>query len=455
MAATAGKATIDIKTPIPGPKSKEILARRVAALPTGSARSTDVVVESARGAVVKDLDGNTLLDFAGGIGLANVGHSPAAVVNAAKKQLDKFIHTCAIVTTYEPIVELAELLHQLTPGDFPKKTLFSNSGSEAVENAVNIARYYTQRPAIIVFEGGYHGRTHLTMSLTSKYSLFKKGFGSMASDIYRLPAPNLYRSPVGMSPEQYLDYTLAQLDHALIAQVDPSAVAAILIEPVQGEAGFVPIPKAFLQKLRDLCDKHQIVLIFDEIQSGMGRTGKVFACEHAGVVPDMITTAKSLGAGFPIAALVGKAEILDAPHLGGVGGTYSGSPVACAAAIEAVKIISSPVFLAKAQNIGEQIRKRLETWKNRYPLVGDVRGLGAMRLVEFVKDKTSKEPDPDLTLEIIKDAVAHGILLIRAGLYSNCIRLLPPLVITKNQLNEGLGVLEAAIKRAHEKRGLI
>ncbi len=449
------KTTINIKTPIPGPKSKEILARRVAALPTGSARSTDVVVETARGAVVRDVDGNTLLDFAGGIGLANVGHSPTAVVNAVKKQLDKFIHTCAIVTTYEPVVALAELLHKVTPGDFPKKTLFSNSGSEAVENAVNIARYYTQRPAIIVFEGGYHGRTHLTMSLTSKYNLFKKGFGSMASDIYRLPAPNMYRVPEGMTAGQYMDYTLAQLDNALIAQVDPSAVAAILIEPVQGEAGFVPMPTPFLQKLRAICDKHNIVLIFDEIQSGMGRTGKIFACEHSGVVPDIITTAKSLGAGFPIAAIVGKAEILDAPHLGGIGGTYSGSPVACVAAIEAVKIISSPEFLAKAENVGHQIRRTLDIWKKKYPLVGDVRGLGAMRLVEFVKDRKTKEPDPDLTLEIIKDAVANGILLIRAGLYSNCIRLLPPLVITKNQLAEGLSVLEAAIRRAHEKRGLI
>ncbi|MFM8488136.1 MAG: aspartate aminotransferase family protein, partial [Bacteroidota bacterium] len=300
-----------------------------------------------------------------------------------------------------------------------------------------------------------HGRTHLTLSLTSKYNLFKKGFGSMASDIYRLPTPNMYRVPEGMTATQYLNYSIAQLDHALIAQVDPSAVAAILIEPVQGEAGFVPIPPEFLKKLREICDKHNIVLIFDEIQSGMGRTGKIFACEHAGVVPDMITTAKSLGAGFPIAAVVGKAEIMDAPHLGGVGGTYSGSPVACAAAIEAVKIISSPEFLAKAESVGNQIRRTLADWKKKYPLVGDVRGLGAMRLVEFVKDRKSREPDPDLTLEIIRDAVSNGILLIRAGLYSNCIRLLPPLVITRNQLTEGLSVLEAAIRRAHEKRGLL
>jgi 4-aminobutyrate aminotransferase / (S)-3-amino-2-methylpropionate transaminase / 5-aminovalerate transaminase len=448
------KKTIDIKTPIPGPKGQAILARRIATMPAGAARSTDVVIESAKGAVVIDVDGNTVLDFAGGIGMANVGHSPETIVNAVKAQLDKYIHTCAIVTTMEPAIELAEMLHKVTPGDFPKKTLFANSGSEAVENAVSIARYYTQRPAVIVFEGGYHGRTYLTLSLTSKYNLFKKGFGSMASDIYRLPMPNMYRVPEGMTDEQYLNYSIAQIEHAFIAQVDPSVVAAILIEPVQGEAGFVPVPTRFLQKLREVCDKHGIVLIFDEIQSGMGRTGKIFACEHSGVVPDLITTAKSLGAGFPIAAVVGRAEVLDAPHLGGVGGTYSGSPVACVAAIEALKIISSPSFLEKANVVGDKIQATLARWKETYAFVGDVRGLGAMQLVEFVKDKTSKEPDADLTLEIIRDAVSQGIILIRAGLFSNCIRLLPPLVITDEQLTEGLAVLEGAIRRAHEKRGL-
>ena len=268
------KPTIDLKTPIPGPKSQIMLARRAAALPTGAAKSTEVVVESARGAVVKDVDGNTLLDFAGGIGMINVGHSPANVVNAVKKQLDKFIHTCAIVTTYEAPIQLAEMLNELTPGDFPKKTLFANSGSEAVENAVNIAKYFTKRPAVVVFEGGYHGRTLLTLSLTSKYGLFKKGFGAMVSDIYRLPVPNLYRTPDGMTVQKFLDYSITKLEDALISQVDPSVIAAILIEPIQGEAGFVEMPAAFLKKLREIADCHGIVLIFDEIQCGMGRTGK-------------------------------------------------------------------------------------------------------------------------------------------------------------------------------------
>jgi 4-aminobutyrate aminotransferase/(S)-3-amino-2-methylpropionate transaminase len=276
----------------------------------------------------------------------------------------------------------------------------------------------------------------------------------MASDIYRLPAPNMYRIPEGMNAKQYLDYMISNLENALIAQIDPAATAAILIEPILGEGGFIEIPKEFLQKLREIADKHGIVLIFDEIQSGMGRTGKVFACEHTGVVPDIICTAKSMGAGFPISATVGRAEIMDAPHLGGVGGTYTGSPIAAVAALEAVKIISSPEFLAKADRVGEQMRKAMDGWKKKYPLVGDARGVGAMRLVEFVKDKKTKEPDVDLTLEVIKDAVSQGLLLIRAGLYSNCIRFLPPLVITKDQLAEGLEIMENAIRRAHEKRGL-
>lgn len=447
-------STIHLRTPIPGPKSAALLARRAAALPQGAAKSTDVVVESARGAVVQDLDGNTLLDFAGGIGMLNVGHAPESVVNAVKAQLDKFIHACQIVTTFEPPIVLAEMLNALAPGDFPKKTLLANSGSEAVENAVNIAKYYTKRPAVIVFEGAYHGRTLLTMSLTSKYGLFKKGYGATVGDIYRLPVPNMYRVPAGMSPEQFLNYSIERFEDALISQVDPSAVAAILIEPILGEGGFVPVPAPFLKKLREVADKHGIVLIFDEIQCGMGRTGKLFACEHADVVPDVVTIAKSMGAGMPIAAVTGRADIMDAPHLGGVGGTYGGSPVACVAAIEALKILTDPAFQAHAEVVGTNMRATLDRWAATYPLLGDARGVGAMCLVEFVKDRDSKTPDPDLTLEIIRDAVSNGILLIRAGLYSNCIRLLPPLVITEEQLDEGLAVLEGAIRRAHERRGM-
>ena len=440
-------ATIQLRTPVPGPKGKAILDRRAAAMPGGLGKSTEIVVERAEGAVIYDVDGNVFLDFAGGIGMVNAGHRPAGVVDAMKDQLDRYVHTCSLVTTPEPYVALAEVLNRITPGDFPKKTLLANSGAEAVENAVNIARYATRRPGVIVFEGGYHGRTLLTMSLTSKYSLFKKGFGPFASDIYRLPAPNLYRTAAGISPEQYLQFCIDNIDHAFVAQVDPESVAAILIEPVQGEAGFVPMPAPFLRKLRDVCTRHGIVLIADEIQSGFGRTGKLFAIEHSGVVPDMVTMAKSLGSGMPISAVTGRADLMDAPHSGGLGGTYGGSPVACAAALKTIEIINTPEFLGRATAIGEIVAARLEEWKRKFPAIGDVRGLGAMRLVEFVKDRISKTPDPDLALRIIREGVANGLVLIRAGLFSNCIRLLPPIAMTDDQLQEGLGVLEAAIAK--------
>ena len=446
---------IQLKTALPGPKGLAALERRKNALPAGLAKSTEIVVEKAEGALVWDVDGNQLLDFAGGIGMINVGHSNPQVVNAIKDQLEKYIHTCSLVTTMEPYLDLADLLNSLTPGNFPKKTLLANSGSEAVENAVNIAKYYTKRNAVLCFEGAYHGRTLLTLSLTSKYALFKKGFGSYVSDIYRIPAPNTYRGIPGMTEEEYVAYSIKKLEEAFISQVDPESLAAIIIEPVQGEGGFLPIPAAYLHKLREVCDRHGIVFIADEIQCGAGRTGKFFAVEHSGVIPDIIVSAKSIGAGMPISAITGKAEILDAPHLGGVGGTYGGSPVACVAAIEAINIIKSPAFLERVNHVGEIIRTTLEQWKDKYPLIGDVRGIGAMRLVEFVKDRDTREPDADVTLEIIRDAVAHGLLMIRAGLFSNCIRLLPPIVITDEQLAEGLQVLEDAIARAQEKRAVI
>jgi len=443
-------AHIKLTTEIPGPKSKAMLERRKNALPAGLAKSTEVVVEKAEGGIVWDADGNQLLDFAGGIGMINVGHRPDAVVNAVKDQLDKYIHTCSLVTTYEPYIELAELLNSLAPGDAPKKTLLCNTGTEAVENAVMLARYYTKRPGIICFEGAYHGRSMLTLSLTSKYSLFKKGFGSFASDIYRLPVPNMYRVPQGMTDEEYLQWSIDNIDHAFIAQVDPEAVAAIIIEPVLGEGGFVPVPAPYLQKLREVCDKYGIVMIADEIQCGSGRTGKLFAIEHSGVVPDMVTVAKSMGAGMPVSAVVGKAEIMDCTHLGGVGGTYGGSPVSAVAATETLKIISSPAFLQRATEVGELISKRLAEWREKYSIIGDTRGLGAMQLVEFVKNRQTREPDMQTAMTVLKDAVSHGIILIRAGLFSNCIRLLPPIIMTDEQLHEGLTVLEMAIARAEQ-----
>lgn len=445
-------ATIQLKTNLPGPKSQALLERRKNALPAGLAKSTDFCVAKAEGAVVTDVDGNTLLDFAGGIGMMNIGHSNETVINAVKDQLDKYTHTCTLVTTIEPYVELAEMLNKLTPGDFAKKTLLANSGSEAVENAVNVAKYYTKRNAVLCFEGAYHGRTLLTLSLTSKYALFKKGMGSFVSDIYRIPAPNVFRKPHAMSEDEYVDYCIAQFDVAMIAQVSPDALAAIIIEPVLGEGGFIQMPKKFMQKIRKICDDNGIVMIVDEIQSGASRTGKFLAIEHTGVVPDIVCMAKSIGAGMPISAITGRAEILDAPHLGGVGGTYGGSPVACVAAIETLKILPSETFLNRVIEVGEIIRIAMEGWIAKYKCVGDVRGVGAMRLVEFVKSRNTNEPDMEVAMAVIKDAISKGVILIRAGLFSNCIRLLPPIAITNEQLQEGLDVLESAIAAVDSSR---
>ncbi|HYK61617.1 MAG TPA: aminotransferase class III-fold pyridoxal phosphate-dependent enzyme [Bryobacteraceae bacterium] len=440
---------IRLVTEIPGPKSKELLARRAAAVPSGLGRATDLAIERADGSLVFDVDGNTLIDLAGGIGMLGVGHSPAAVTAAIKRQADKFIHPCALVATYEPYIALAELLNELTPGAFPKKTLFANSGAEAVENAVKLSRKFTGRPVIICFEGGYHGRTLLTLSLTSKYGLFKSGFGPFAPEIVRLPVPNLYRTPIGMTEDEYVDFGIRQLESALVAQVDPSAVAAFIIEPVQGEAGFLPVPPRFLRRIRELCDQHGIVMIADEVQSGCGRTGRMFAIEHYGIAPDLIVSAKSLGAGMPIGAVTGRAEIMDSAHLGGIGSTYGGSPLACAAAIEALNIMRRPEFLAHANRLGVVMREVLEGWKSKWPIVGDVRGLGPMMLVELVSDKKNKTPlTPDETLHIVRRAVANGVLLIRAGLYSNCIRFMPPLNTPEDVLREGLDAVGRAIAAA-------
>ncbi|MEP7119227.1 MAG: aminotransferase class III-fold pyridoxal phosphate-dependent enzyme, partial [Acidobacteriota bacterium] len=352
--------------PVPGPRAKALLDRRAAALPAGLGRATDVVVERAHDALIMDVDGNTFIDMASGIGVIGVGHTPAALVDAVTAQTQKFLHTCSLVTTYEPMVRLAEVLNELTPGTFPKKTIFANSGAEAIENAVKLARKATGRPAIICFEGGYHGRTLLTLSLTSKYGLFKSGFGPFAPEIVRLPLPYLYRTPPGMTPEQYIDYGIRQLEQAFVAQVDPSAVAAMIIEPVQGEAGFIPVPPRFLQRLRELCTQHGIVLIADEVQCGMGRTGRVFASEHYGLVPDLLCSAKSLGGGMPIGAVTGRADLMDAAHPGGVGGTYGGNPVACAAALAAVEMIRQPAFLAHARHLGDVMREVMTGWQHDF-----------------------------------------------------------------------------------------
>jgi 4-aminobutyrate aminotransferase/(S)-3-amino-2-methylpropionate transaminase len=430
-------------TEIPGPKSRAMLDRRAAAISKGLGKSTEVVVDRAEGALVHDVDGNTLIDLAGGIGMTAAGHCPPSVVAAITAQAERLLHPCMLVATYEPYIALCELLNEVTPGDFPKKSLLANSGAEAVENAIKIARAYTKRAGVLCFEGGYHGRTLLTLSLTSKYGLFKQGFGPFAPEIYRIPAPEPFRRPAGMSEDAYVDACIRVLERALIAQIDPSALAAIIIEPVQGEAGFIPMPKRFLARIRELCTQHGIVMIADEVQTGFGRTGTLFACEQLGVVPDVITTAKALGAGMPISATTGRAEIMDAPHLGGVGGTYGGAPVACAAAIAAIELIRQPAFLAHARRLGDVMREELGKLKGK--LVADVRGLGPMMLIEMVTDE-QQTPAAGHALAVIKRSVANGVLLIRAGLYSNCVRFMPPLSITEEQLRAGLAVVSEAVR---------
>lgn len=440
---------IRLNTEIPGPRARDLLARRLDAVPTGLGRATDVVVERADGALIFDVDGNTLIDFAGGIGMLAVGHAPAPVVKAITEQTQKFVHVCALVATYEPYIRLAEVLNEITPGTFRKKTILTNSGAESVEYAVMLARKYTGRPSVICFEGGYHGRTLLTLSLTSKYGLFKRGFGPFAPEIVRLPIPQTYRTPAGMTVDEYVDFGIQQLEHALVAQVDPSAVAAMVVEPVQGEAGFIPVPPRFLRRIRELCAAHGIVFIADEVQCGFGRTGRLFAVEHYDVVPDLLVTAKSLGAGMPIGAVTGRADIMDAAHPGGLGGTYGGSPVACAAALEAVHMIRQPEFLAHARRLGDVMRDVMHGWQADSPIVGDVRGLGPMMLAELVRDRKTKEPlPPDETLTIVRQAVANGVVIMRAGLYSNCIRLLPPLTMPEDMLREGLDALGRALEAA-------
>ncbi|MFN8371488.1 MAG: 4-aminobutyrate--2-oxoglutarate transaminase [Anaerolineae bacterium] len=445
--------TIKLVTEIPGPKSRELVARREAATPRGAAKLTPIAVAHADGSTVTDVDGNVLIDLAGGIGVLAVGHRPPQVVEAIRQQLDDLIHLCAIVGTYESYVKAAELLNEVTPGTYAKKSILLNSGAEAVETAVKLARSFTGRPGIIVFEGAYHGRTNLTLAMTSKYGLFKKTFGPFAPEIYRLPFPNLYRRPAEMTEEQFIDWSIAQLENALVAQIDPAAVAAIVIEPVQGEGGFVPVPKRFLQRIRELCTEHGMVMVCDEIQCGFGRTGKLFASEHYEVVPDLMTTAKSLAAGMPLAAVTGRADVMDGAHPGGLGGTYSGNPLACAAAIQAIDMIRQPAFLQRANEVADTMCRYMKQWQSECEIIGDVRGLGPMLAMEFVTDRVKKTPFTAAdTMQITSEALKHGVICIRAGLYSNCVRFLPALNIPQDQLEESLTIVGHAVRSVNASK---
>lgn len=440
---TAPTRSIHLRTNIPGPRSRELLARREAAVPNGLYKAHHIAIESASGALVTDVDGNTFIDFVGGIGVLNAGHCPPSVVAALQEQAAKLIHFSALVGTYEPYVALCEHLNTVVPISGPCKTILSNSGAEGVENAIKIARAATGRQAIIAFEGAYHGRTLLTLTLTSKYA-FKKTFGPFAPEVYRAPFPAAYR--MGLSEEEAVARCWDAFERMLVAHVGPEAIAAVIIEPVQGEGGFIPTPRSFIQRLRDFCNRNGSILIADEVQCGFGRTGTLFAMEQMGVEPDILVSAKSIAAGMPLAATTGRAVVMDKAHIGGIGGTYGGNPLACVAALEVLKMFDDGELLRQAQRISAIVRERGTIWQREIPLVGDVRGMGAMMAIELVKDRTTREPAADEVLEVVQYCAEHGVLTMRAGLYANCIRLLMPLVITDEQLHEGLDVLDEALR---------
>jgi len=430
--------TIELKTAVPGPKSREILARKERVVADPLTVFLPVVIEEARGATLTDVDGNTFIDFTGGVGCLNVGHSHPRVVEAAQEQLTKFSHTDFTIVPYEVYVTLAERLIAAAPFRAPAKAAFFNAGTEAVENAIKFARSYTGRPAVIGFEGGFHGRTLLSLSLTSKTHPYKAGLGPFAPEVYRVPFANDYRGP---SAEEALE----ALERALITQVAAETVAAIVIEPVQGEGGFVVAPKAFLEGVRRICDEHGIVMVVDEVQTGFGRTGKLFAIEHYGIEPDLITVAKSIAAGLPLSGVIGKAEIMDAPGDSAIGGTYVGNPVAQAAALAVLDVIEDEGVCERAAQAGETIRARMESWQERWPRIGDVRGLGAMLAIELVSDPETKEPAADAASAVVEAAAERGLLLLKSGIYANCIRVLAPLVLTDAELDEALAVWEEAL----------
>jgi 4-aminobutyrate aminotransferase / (S)-3-amino-2-methylpropionate transaminase / 5-aminovalerate transaminase len=430
--------TIDLCTEVPGPRSRDVLARLEASVTRALAHTFPVVVAEARGATITDVDGNVFIDFTGGVGCLNVGHSHPHVVAAAQEQLARFSHTDYTVVPYEIYATLAERLVARSPFRGPAKAAFFNAGAEAVENAVKFARLYTGRPGVIAFDGAFHGRTLMALSLTSRTHPYKAGLGPFASEVYRVPYPNAYRGP---SAAEALD----ALRGAFTTLVAPETVAAIVIEPVLGEGGFVVAPPEFLGGLREICDEHGICLVADEVQTGFGRTGRMFAVEHSGVEPDLMTVAKSIAMGLPLSGVVGKAEIMDAAHAGAVGGTFVGNPVAIAAANAVLDVIDEEDLIERANRIGETIGRRMDDWQERWPQVGDARGVGAMRAIELVADPLSKRPAPELASRIVEFAVSRGLLLLKAGPYGNCIRVLVPLVIDDAELDEALDVWEDAV----------
>jgi 4-aminobutyrate aminotransferase/(S)-3-amino-2-methylpropionate transaminase len=422
-------------------RTQGLLDARAAHVPRGVGNAHPIVVGRAEGARMWDVDGNEYIDFVGGIGVLNVGHNHPRVVQAVQAQLERVSHTCFQVAMYEPYIRLAERLNSLAPGDFPKKSIFFSTGAEATENAIKIARAYTGRPGVIAFANSFHGRTLLGMTLTGKAKPYRQNFGPFAPEVYHAPFPYSYR---GWDGERAIE----GLHDLFEQQIAPERVAAIIIEPVLGEGGFVPAPPAFLHEVRELATRHGIVLIADEIQSGFGRTAKMFAIEHSGVVPDLITVAKSLAGGLPLSGVIGRAEIMDAPAPGGLGGTYAGNPLACAAALAVLDVFAEERLLEQAERLGERLQDHLRGLQARHPQVGVARGLGAMQAIELVRDAQTKDPAPDLADRMVAAARARGLILLKAGLYGNVIRILVPLNIEAALLDTALTIFDAALAEA-------
>jgi 4-aminobutyrate aminotransferase/(S)-3-amino-2-methylpropionate transaminase len=417
-----------LATAIPGPKSLELIARRKEAVSAGLGMAIPAFIERGEGAILQDVDGNRIIDLGAGIGVVNVGNAAPRVVERVIEAVQAFTHTNFTTAPYMGYVEVCEALNRITPGSFKKKSILQNSGAEAVENAIKIARHSTKRPAVIVFEHAYHGRTNLTMALTAKNVPYKEGFGPFANEIYRMPMPYSY---------------LEQVTSKIEKEVGAHNVAAILIEPIQGEGGFIVPPKGFLPGLSKFATKHGIVFIADEVQTGFARTGQMFACEDENVEPDMIITAKGIAGGLPLAAVTARAEIMDSSHVGGLGGTYGGNPIACAAALGAIATIEEDKLAERAQHIGTILSASLKALAAKYPIIGEVRGRGAMQAIELVEAGT-KNPNPTAMAAVIKYCQSKGVLILTAGTYANVIRFLPPIVISDELLKDALGVLEEA-----------
>lgn len=439
---------------VPGPKSQELLKLRAENVPIGVSGVVPTFIQRGEGALFEDVDGNVFLDFAGGLGVLNIGYSHPEVVEAVKQQCDKYFHSSINIVLYEQYVRLAEKLNQLVPGDFDKKTMFVNSGAEANENAIKIARKFTKRTEIIAFTGAFHGRTLMTMTLTSKVKPYKFGFGPFAPGVHRMLFPYCYRCPYGLKIESCEFHCAKQFEDFFLEQVAPEDIAAFILEPVQGEGGFVIPPDEFIVELRRVCDKYGILLIADEIQTGYCRTGKMFATQYwadKGVYADIVTSAKSMGAGLPISAVTARAEIIGAAQVGGIGGTYCGNPLASTAALKVIEVMEREFFAEKGQHIGKACMKRLKEMKEKHDIIGDIRGLGAMIAIELVKDRETKESAKDETNKIIAECYKNGLVILSAGVRGNVIRFLMPLVVTDKQLEIGLDILEKAIEMVNSE----